>query len=105
MTTKALEVVEVIEAEIVDNTPLSPEEKAGHTERIQRIHTAMYEMSERSIEIWKDLQWIKDNRTYREEYDTFQDFCKSELGKDNSQIYRHIKDAELKEALLLNASS
>src|SRR5690606_22249330 len=84
---------------------LSAEESAEHTARVGRIQAKMLEVGQLSMDIWTDLKWIKDNRTYREEYPTFDDFCKTELGKDNSQIYRYLKDAELKERLLLEASS
>lgn len=101
---QALEVIEVIEGEIT-NTPLSDEERAEHAVRVAAINTAFQDIGYKSLEIWQNLKWIKDNRTYREEHDTFQDFCKNDLGKDNSQIYRYLKDAELKEKFLLEAST
>jgi hypothetical protein len=102
MKSTALETIEVHEGEVV-NAPLSDEERAGHIERVERILTAFQYIAHKSLEVWSDLKWIKDNHTYREKYDTFNDFCRDELGKDNSQIYRYIKDAEFKEALLLEA--
>lgn len=94
---------EVIEGEVV-NLPLSDAERAAHEERIRRVLENFQSIARTSIEIWTDLKWIRDNRTYREKYDSFNEFCRDELGKDNSQIYRYIRDAEFKETLLLEAS-
>jgi hypothetical protein len=104
MPSEALELVEVHEGEVV-NTPLTEEERAEHESRIARIHATFGEIGLKSLEIWRDLQWIKDNKTYREEYDDFNSFCLTELGRDNSTIYRQLKDAEFKEKLLLEAAS
>jgi hypothetical protein len=104
-TVTALEAVTpAIEGEIV-NAPLSEEERVGHTERVRRIQENFQQIAQISLDMWRDLSWIKENRTYRERYDTFDEFCKNELGKDNSQIYRYMKDAKFKEQLLLEAGT
>lgn len=100
----AMEKVEVIHGEVM-NAPLSDEERVEHEARITRILGGFQEIAQTSLEIWQDLKWIKEHRTYREKYDTFHDFCKDELGKDNSVIYRYIKDAEIKEKMLLEANT
>jgi hypothetical protein len=99
---KALEHVKIIQGEVT-NIPLTDEERQEHQVRTARVLARFHKIHFESIEIWNDLKWIKDNRTYREKYDTFNDYCRDELGKDNSQIYRYIKDAEIKEKLLLAA--
>jgi len=100
----ALETVEIHDGEVV-NTALSNEEKEEFEVRTKRILQAFQEVAYKSLEIWQDLKYIKDNRLYREKFDTFQDYCKNELARDNSQIYRLIKDAELKENMLLEAAN
>lgn len=92
-----------IEVEIV-NLPLTDEEREEHSIRIKRIQDGLQEIAYKSMSIWEDLQYIRAHRTYRETYDTWNDFCKRELGKDNSQIYRYLKDAKFKEELLLIAA-
>jgi hypothetical protein len=104
MASEALELVEVHDGEVV-NAPLSPEELEEHRLRVERILNALHAIHFKSLEMWQDLKWIKDNKTYRDKYDTFNDFCRLEIGKDNSQIYRYIRDAEFKEGLLLEADS
>lgn len=99
---QAIEKVEVFEG-VVINAPLSDEERQEHETRVARLLEAFQYIAHKSLEMWQDLKWIKDNRTFRDKYETFNDFCKYELGKDNSQIYRYIKDAEFKESLLLEA--
>ncbi len=94
---------EAIQAEVM-NAPLSDEERAEHSNRMMRILEGFQDIARTSLGIWGDLKWIKDNRTYREDYNTFNDFCRDGLGKDNSQIYRYIRDAEFKETLLLEAA-
>jgi len=98
----ALEAIEVHEGEVVNHI-LSDAEKEEFELRTKRILQAFQEVSYKTLAIWQDLKYIKDNRLYREKYDTFQDYCKNELARDNSQIYRLIKDAELKENMLLEA--
>lgn len=102
--TQALERVEILEGEVV-NPPLTDELRAEHTIRVERININFQVISGKSLEIWNDLKWIRDNRTYLERHNNFPDFCRDELGKDNSQIYRYIKDAEFKEQLLLEAKN
>jgi hypothetical protein len=102
--TDIIEYEEPIDGEIV-NAPLTEEEKAEHDSRLARILSTFEEIGYKSLEIWRDLQWIKVNRTYRDQYDTWQEFCLAELGKDNSYIYRLLKDAEFKEMLLLEAAT
>lgn len=104
MPEQGLEKVEVLDGEVM-NAPLTDEERLEHQAKINQIHEAFQEIGYKSLEIWRNLKWIRDNRTYREDYETFNDFCQRELGKDNSQIYRYLKDAEFKEALLLEAGS
>lgn len=104
MSDKALEKVDIIDGEVI-NAPLSDEEREIHHQKIHEIHEAFKDIGYKSLEIWRNLKWIRDNRTYREDYETFNDFCQKELGKDNSQIYRYLKDAEFKEALLLEAGT
>lgn len=100
----SIEKITIIEGEVV-NAPLSDEERVEHETRINRILGGFQDIAQTSLEIWQDLKWIKEHRTYREKYDTFHDFCKDELGKDNSVIYRYIKDAEIKEKMLLEANT
>lgn len=99
-----IETEEIIVGEVT-NIPLSTEERLEYNARIARILDGLQIIARTSLDVWRDLQVIKDGRLYREKHDTFNDFCKNELGKDNSLIYRYLKDAKLKEELLLNASS
>lgn len=87
------------------DVPLTDEERKEHEFRMSRIAENMHNMATLSLDVWRDLQWIKENKTYRDKYLTFNDFCKEELGRDNSMIYRQLKGAELKEQLLLEAGS
>jgi hypothetical protein len=48
----------------------------------------------------KKLIRIRDERLYREEYDTFEDFCKATLGKSKSYINNVIQGYELIQALI-----
>jgi hypothetical protein len=89
----------------VTNIPLSDEERLEYNARIARILDGFQQIARASLDMWRDLKYIKDHRLYREKYDTFHDFCAGELGKDNSQVYRYLKDAEIKEDLLLEAST
>lgn len=105
MASEALEpiIAPVIEG-VVINPPLTDEERQEHQTRVERILNTIHAIHFKSLELWQDLKWIRDNRTYREKHDTFNDFCRDEIGKDNSQIYRYIRDAEFKESLLLEAA-
>lgn len=100
---------EVIEDIVIDgivmNAPLSDEERLEYNARIARILEGFQIIARASLEMWRDLKYIKDHRLYREKYDNFHDFCAKELGKDNSQVYRYLKDAEIKEELLLEAET
>jgi len=93
-----------IEGEII-NLPLSEEEQKEHIACVSRILEAFQGVTRTMLQVWKDLKWIKDNRTYRVKYDTFNEFCRVELARDNSQVYRYLKDAEFKETLLLEADT
>jgi hypothetical protein len=95
---------DVISGEVM-NIPLSAEERLEYKERTRHILECFQSITVKSLEMWGDLKFIKEHRLYREDYNTFQDYCRDELGKDNSQVYRLIKDAELKEELLLEAGS
>lgn len=102
---KAKEKEEIIQAKVeLMNSPLTDEERHEHQVRKSRIVDGFQQIYATSLSVWQDLQWINENRTYREEYETFNDFCKEALGKDNSQIYRYLKDAKFKEQLLLTAA-
>jgi hypothetical protein len=48
----------------------------------------------------KKLIRIRDERLYREEYDTFEDFCKATLGKSKTYINNVIQGYELIQALI-----
>jgi len=43
---------------------------------------------------------IRDERLYREEYDTFEEFCKATLGKSKTYINNVIQGYELIQALI-----
>jgi hypothetical protein len=101
--TTALEAVEIHDGEVI-NAPLSSEELQEHEARVARILETLHSIHFKSLELWQDLKWIRDHKTFRDKYDTFNDFCRFEIGKDNSQIYRYIRDAEFKESLLLEAA-
>lgn len=92
------------EEEDID-APLTDEERYEHELRMSNILKNMSDIANISMTVWRDLQWIRENKTYRDKYLTFNEFCKGELGRDNSAIYRGLKDAEFKEQLLLDASS
>jgi hypothetical protein len=92
------------EEEDIDS-PLTDEERQEHEARMHRISENMQNIANTSLEVWRDLQWIRENKTYRDKHLTFNDFCKEELGRDNSMIYRGLKDAEFKEQLLLEAGT
>lgn len=94
----------IVDEQDID-APLTDEERQEHEFRMSRIAENMHNMATLSLDVWRDLQWIRDNKTYREKHLTFNDFCKEELGRDNSLIYRQLKGAELKEQLLLEAGS
>lgn len=98
-------IIEEIIVGEVTNIPLSEEERLEYNARIARILDGMQTIARTSLDVWRDLKVIKDGRLYREKYDTFNDFCRDELGKDNSLVYRYLKDAELKEEMLLEAGS
>ncbi len=93
----------IAESDIEVIPPLSEDEREEHLRRTKEIAASFQDVAKASLSIWGHLGWINQHRTYREDYSTFQDYCKTEFGKDNSQIYRHIKDAEFKEELLLQA--
>jgi hypothetical protein len=48
----------------------------------------------------KKLIKIRDQRLYREEYDTFEDFCRATLGKSKSYVNNVIQGYELIQALI-----
>jgi hypothetical protein len=48
----------------------------------------------------KKLIRIRDERLYREEYDTFEDFCKATLGKSKTYVNNVIQGYELIQALI-----
>jgi hypothetical protein len=102
--TTALEVVIEPPREEISEISLSDEERTEFQERTQRILEAFHAIHFKSLEIWRDLKEIKDRKLYREKYETFNIYCRDELSKDNSQIYRYLKDAEFKETLLLQAN-
>lgn len=104
MAKTALEEFDVIQGEVM-NIPLSTEERLEYAERTRRVLEAFQAIAVKSLEMWQDLKYIKENRLYREDYNNFQDYCKNELGRDNSVVYRYIKDAQLKEELLMEASN
>jgi len=98
--------VAVTSGEIVrTDAPLTPAQIAEHKVRVDRILSNFQDIARKAVNAWGDIKWIKDNRTYRNEYSNFNEFCRDALGKDNSQIYRYIKDAELKEEFLLEAET
>jgi len=85
---------------------ISPETLSEYDTRINRCLEIIQNISVYSVELWTHIKWFKDTKTYKlKGYETFNDFCRQELGKDNSQIYRYIKDSEFKEALLLKAET
>jgi len=65
----------------------------------------MQDIGRSSNELWEHIKWIRDHKTFRNKYKTFNEFCRYELSKDNSVIYRMIRDSEFKENLLLEAHS
>lgn len=91
--------------EAVVELPMTELEIAEHNKYVDAINQGMQDIARTSLEVWNAVQWINEHRSYRYKYDTFNDFCKIELGKDNSQIYRHLKDAKFKEQLLLVSGS
>lgn len=94
----------IYDAEPVD-LPMTEEEILEHKQYVKIITEGMHNIAQTSLEVWNAVQWINEHRSYRYKYDTFNEFCKIELGKDNSQIYRHLKDAKFKEQLLLASGS
>jgi len=100
----ALEKVEVINAEVVD-LPITQEEQQEHDARLNRCLELMQDIGRSSNELWEHIKWIRDHKTFRNKYKTFNVFCRYELSKDNSVIYRMIRDSEFKENLLLEAHS
>ncbi len=94
---------EIIEAEII--LPLTEEERLEYVTRTKRVLDNYQNIALYSLEVWKDLKYIKDNALYREEYTTFAMYCRHALAKDNSTVYRLLKDLEFKEQLLLEAST
>lgn len=100
-----LESEEIVIEGVVVNAPLTAEERLEYNARIARILDGFQKIARASLDMWRDLKYIKDHRLYREKFDTFHDFCAGELGKDNSQVYRYLKDAEIKEELLLEAAT
>ncbi len=50
----------------------------------------------------KSLEVVRDRRLYREEYETFEQFCRVEFGKSRSYVNRLITMSQVNENLLLN---
>jgi hypothetical protein len=66
-----------------------------------------YESLKGAIRIWwsdrpkilEALKEIHDTKLYKEEYGTFDDFCRAELGIDRTYAYRLLKAADIKESV------
>ncbi len=68
-------------------------ERNDYTKRLARLKRWKNDTLQFSI----DLAYVRDNKLYREDYDTFDEFLKAELGLGKSQAYRMIDFAKQKQ--------
>jgi hypothetical protein len=79
--------------ELISNAKLSTEEKARYQE--------LLEQADRSISKWaKAVEEIRDRKLYREEFGTFEEFCREKLQKSRAHVYRILAAEDVKKDLL-----
>lgn len=71
---------------------LSLRERTEHLTRVTRLHA----WKDDTLQAGIDLAYIRDNKTYRDDFDTFEEFVESEFGFHQSKAYRLIEFSEIK---------
>lgn len=71
---------------------LSLTQRTEHLKRITRLHL----WKEDTIQAGIDLAYIRDNKTYRDDFDTFEEFCEAEFGMSRPNAYRLIEFSQIK---------
>jgi hypothetical protein len=77
---------------LVSNAKLSTQERARYQE--------LLEQADRSISQWAEaVEEIRDRKLYREEFETFAEFCRQKLGKSRGYVCRILAAEDLKKEL------
>lgn len=79
---------------------LTQEEQTIYSNIKQQLKAANQKIHQAYIEMWECVDFIRTNRLYREEYKSFDEFCQVELGADNSQVFRNLRDVSFKRGIL-----
>lgn len=75
--------------------PLTSNEIADYKRAKYRIQSGLEDVA-------RALEEVRNRRLYREEYPTFEDFCRTELGKSKTRINQLIVAAHVNETLTTN---
>jgi hypothetical protein len=65
------------------------------TDRLDDLKAVIKRGAKTFIEVGNALEEIRDERLYRDEYDTFEAFCKAEFGFDRTYASRLISSASV----------
>ena len=61
----------------------------------QEIREYIHKGVEAFERVAKDMLMIRDQRLYREEYDTFEEFCRGTLGRSKTHVNRMIQAGDV----------
>jgi hypothetical protein len=81
---------------------LSEEELIQYKQIKSKLKTISQTVHQAYLEMWECVDTIREQRLYREEYKSFDEFCQQELGADNSQVFRNLRDVSFKRGILNN---
>ncbi len=79
--------------------------RASSYPRERDLYQKLLEKADRSIEEWAEaVEKIRDQKLYREDFGTFEEFCRQRLGKSRSRVYEILQAEELKKELRADLS-
>jgi hypothetical protein len=79
------------EVEIIEHPPRS--------KRLKRLEETIEQGLTTFVEVGSAIREIRDEKLYRDEYDTFEDYCRERWGWSKTHAYRHIEAANTLEVM------